>query len=488
MRQVKKYSRPLSISSQFSLQHVDRDTLTKPRALKSGNTIPLYVPFVYLLLVIYGSLIPFDYRAVPISEIWSRFLDMPYLRLGVASRADWIANILLYVPMGFLSVAWMGETARSTRGKFLCVLVGFLGCSFVAATIEFLQIFISPRTVSFNDIIAENLGVIVGIALWYTIGGRLTRLWKAISAGGRKAIDAALVLYALLYLALSLFPFDFLVSLSELSWKLTTHHYHAFIAGAACHDLNRCVITLIAEIIAVVPFGILIGIRSGSRQSHIFSTALLYGGTFGIIIEFSQFFMASGVSQGASVLTRILGLGFGLWLFPLIGGGWFYALRAFLRIGIACAAVPYFLLVMNLNGWFTQDWVGLEEALFKLDKKMFIPFYYHYFSTEIRAVSSLIYNAAMYVPIGFGYWAWCFSRRAFSGSAFIAGFSGGIAAALIETGKLFLAGKHPDFTNILIAAVSAGTVYRIAAWIFHTSLQLQRTSLGVLEDDKAKAS
>ena len=472
----------------YSREHVDRERFTKPRVLKSRDRIPSYVPFVYLLLVAYGSLVPFDYRAVPISEIWSRFLDMPYLRLGVASRADWVANILLYVPMGFLSVAWLGETARSTKGKVLCVLVGFLGCSFVAATIEFLQIFVSPRTVSLNDIIAENLGAIVGIALWYTIGGRLTRLWKAMSAGGREAIDAALVLYVLLYLTLSLFPFDFLVSLSELSWKLTTHHYHAFIAGAACHDLKRCVVMLIAEIIAVVPFGILIGIRSGGRQSHIFSTALLYGGTFGIIIEVSQFFIASGVSQGASVLTRILGLGLGLWLFPSIGGGWFYALRPFLRIGIVCAAVPYFLLVMNLNGWFIQDWIGLEEALFKLDKKMFIPFYYHYFSTETRAVSSLLCNAAMYVPIGFGYWAWCFSRRAFFGSTLIPALFGGIAAALIETGKLFLAGKHPDFTNILIAAVSAGIAYRIAAWIFHMSLQLQRTSLGVLEDDKAKAS
>ena len=472
----------------YSREYVDRERFTKPRVLKSRDRIPSYVPFVYLLLVVYGSLVPFNYRAVPISEIWSRFLDMPYLMLGVASRADWVANILLYIPMGFLSVAWMGETARSTRGKFLCVLVGFLGCSFVAATIEFLQIFVSPRTVSLNDIIAENLGAIVGIALWYTIGGRLTRLWKAISAGGREAIDAALVLYALLYLALSLFPFDFLVSLSELSWKLTTDHYHAFIGDSSCHDLKRCVVTLIAEIIAVVPLGILIGIRSGGRQSHIFSTALLCGGTFGIIIEVSQFFIASGVSQGASVLTRILGLGLGLWLFPSIRGGLFYALRPFLRISIVCAAVPYFLLVMNLNGWFTQDWVGLEEALFKLDKKMFIPFYYHYFSTETRAVSSLLCNAAMYAPIGFGYWAWCFSLRAFSGSTFIAGLFGGIATALIEIGKLFLSGKHPDFTNILIAAVSAGTVYRIADWIFHTSLQLQRTSLGVLEDDKAKAS
>ena len=474
--------------SQFSLQIVDRETFNKRRVFKSRDRIPSYVPFVYLLLIVYGSLIPFNYRTMSFAEAWSRFLDIPYLGLGVASRADWIANILLYIPMGFLSVGWMTGVARSTRGNTVRVLVGFLGCSFVAVAIEFLQIFFSPRTVSLNDIIAELLGTIVGIVLWYAIGGWLTRLWKAIWSGGRQAIDAALVLYTLLYFLLSLFPFDFLVSLSELSWKLTTDSYHALIAGAACHDLIRCVVIMITEIIAVIPLGILIGIRSGGWRSNPLSTALLYGGTFGIIIEVSQFFMASGVSQGASVLTRILGLGLGLWLFPSIGRSRFCALRPFLRIGIVCAVVPYFLLVMNFNGWFTQDWLGLKESFFKLDKKMFIPFYYHYFSTETRAMYSLLYNAVMYVPIGFGYWAWHFSRITFSGRVFTAGFCGGIVAAVIETGKLFLASKHPDFTNVLIAAVAAGGAHRIAAWVTRMSSELQRTSLGVLENDKAKAS
>ena len=114
---------------------------------------------------------------------------------------------------------------------------------------------------------------------------------------------------------------------------------------------------IIVEIIAMVPFGILIGLRFLGRQNNILSTALVYGGVLGIVIETSQFFIASGISQGASVLTRIVGLGLGLWLFQSILKDRFSILRPFLRTGTLIAAVPYFLLVMTLKGWFSHDCV-----------------------------------------------------------------------------------------------------------------------------------
>ena len=227
----------------------------------------------------------------------------------------------------------------------------------------------------------------------------------------------------------------------------------------------------------MVPFGILIGLRSLGRHNHILFAALVYGGVLGIVIETSQFFIASGISQGASLFTRIMGLGFGLWLFQSILKDRFSILRPFLRTGIIIAVAPYFLLVMTLKGWFSQNWVGFEEALFKINKNMFIPFYYHYFGTELNAVTNLIYNAALFVPIGVGYWAWHFSRQTFSGCAFMASFYGGAVALLIETGRLFPAGKYPDFTNVLIAGVAAGAGYIISAWIAHVSSELQSTPL-----------
>jgi NitT/TauT family transport system permease protein len=46
------------------------------------------------------------------------------------------------------------------------------------------------------------------------------------------------------------------------------------------------------------------------------------------------------------------------------------------------------------------------DAAAKLDGVHWLPFYYHYFSTETQALRSLLAVAAMYLPVGFGYWMW----------------------------------------------------------------------------------
>ncbi len=60
---------------------------------------------VYTAFVIYGSLVPLEFRALPWDEAVARFAAIPWLRLGIGSRADWVANLLLFIPLTFL---WMG--------------------------------------------------------------------------------------------------------------------------------------------------------------------------------------------------------------------------------------------------------------------------------------------------------------------------------------------------------------------------------------------
>ena len=49
----------------------------------------------YTAFVIYGSLTPLHFHARPLREAWEYFRHTPYLELGIGSRADWVANILL---------------------------------------------------------------------------------------------------------------------------------------------------------------------------------------------------------------------------------------------------------------------------------------------------------------------------------------------------------------------------------------------------------
>ena len=79
----------------------------------------------YTAFVIYGSLVPLRFRARPLDEAWAYFQQIPYLELGIGSRADWVANILLFVPLAFL---WhRGIVAESWVGRQSACL-GFRPC------------------------------------------------------------------------------------------------------------------------------------------------------------------------------------------------------------------------------------------------------------------------------------------------------------------------------------------------------------------------
>ena len=59
------------------------------------NRSVLFATGLYLVFVIYGSLVPLVPTHLSFETALTHFKHMPYLNLGAASRADWIANIVL---------------------------------------------------------------------------------------------------------------------------------------------------------------------------------------------------------------------------------------------------------------------------------------------------------------------------------------------------------------------------------------------------------
>src|SRR6185503_2185733 len=103
----------------------------------------------------YGSLVPLEFHSRPVETAWRDFLATGYLVLGVESRADWVANILLYMPLAYLlSAAFAGGT-RSALTRVIASGAAWVACAAVALAVEFAQLFFPPRTVSLNDIVAE---------------------------------------------------------------------------------------------------------------------------------------------------------------------------------------------------------------------------------------------------------------------------------------------------------------------------------------------
>lgn len=397
----------------------------------------------YVLFVIYGSLVPLDFRPLPFSEALKLFQHIRLLDVGAGGRADWMANGVLYVPVGFLSATLLAGK-RQASVPIAAMLGAMVFVAVLAVTIEFVQLAFPPRTVSLNDLLAEFLGGGLGVALAGVVGERMREIRAALHGLTDRLAPRLLEGYALAYVAFSLFPYDFLLSAGELAGKLQSPNWGwLWAAGSEPGTGAAALAKLAAEALATVPLGMLLA--SWRRTpGHAFTIGL----ALGIAIEFAQFFLVSGVSQGFSVLTRALG--------STVGAVAWQRRKRFDSLRLAAGIrrygpvlIPLYLLALvAVTGWFELDWQGGEAAAESLRQVRFLPFYYHYYTTEQAALLSLVSACLMYAPAGL--FAWAYFLR-----AGMAACMAMLAALIIESSKLFLVGLHPDPTNVLLAGVAA---------------------------------
>ena len=138
---------------------------------RAGRSMPerhgtlAWAALLYMLIVTYASIIPFDYAALPLSVAVDRFLHIQYLEMGSDQEADWMANLLMFVPLGFLCLGavWpRGGTAR----RILAACAALAVCLLFLLGVKFLQLYFPPRTVTINYIVAQSIGSAVGAVLW----------------------------------------------------------------------------------------------------------------------------------------------------------------------------------------------------------------------------------------------------------------------------------------------------------------------------------
>ena len=402
---------------------------------------------------------PLKYQALSLDEAWAAFQNIPYFQLGIDSRADWVANGVLYVPVGFLTYFLL---TSKLRRDWAPLIFGFTAtfCIGLAVSVEFTQLFFPPRTVSLNDLIAEVIGSLIGIAIAARLGNWFASLLHSFRHDSARLLVLGLDAYVMAYFAFALFPFDFLLSWSELANKLHSGSWGWLLADGGPR-LSIQLVKLLAEIGLTVPFGLLLARFAGQSRAS-YALAGVTGLFLGSFIEIAQFFIASGISEGLSVLTRVAGVCVGLALSRYVerqGSGFILKeAGAVIRRFVPYLLLPYGLILLEVNGWITQHWHGLSGARAVLAEVNFMPFYYHYYTTEAIALFSLAAVAMSYVPVGVMTWA---SR----GTPIIGAALALVTAGAIETGKLFIKGSHPDPTNLLIAGV--------AAWITVSLLVLQ---------------
>jgi VanZ family protein len=114
-----------------------------------------YLFLAYVLLVVYASLHPFtgwrDRGLPPFS-----FLTAPFPRPFLAF--DLVANIIGYVPLGFLAVLAVYPALRRRAAFVFALALAFL----LSFALESLQLYLPTRTSSNLDLVANTAGGVIG--------------------------------------------------------------------------------------------------------------------------------------------------------------------------------------------------------------------------------------------------------------------------------------------------------------------------------------
>jgi VanZ family protein len=135
----------------------------------------LLAMLAYLVLVLFGSLYPFQGWHVPASPLFS-FLWIWPLHLD---KADLVQNVLVYAPFGLLTTLWLSRAMRLAPALLLAVVLGTL----LSLAVECLQQLNPARVASVADIAMNSLGTACGALLStamlrHTFSGAVMLTWR----------------------------------------------------------------------------------------------------------------------------------------------------------------------------------------------------------------------------------------------------------------------------------------------------------------------
>lgn len=418
---------------------------------------------MYTAFVVYGSLIPLEFRAVPWDEAVARFAAMPWLRLGIGSRADWVANLLLFIPLTFL---WLGAlTAAAGRARVALVALALIfAATALSFGIEFTQLFFPQRTASQNDIFAETLGGILGVLVWWGTGDRFVdwlQSWQQTHARAALAERLAWV-YLAGVLVYNVLPLDLTISLVEIFHQWRDGKVNLVPFGRLPDDAAYALYEIATDALIWMPLALLWRL-DGTRTAW-----RVWGMTLGtaVVLEVMQLFVYSRVSDVTDLFTAAAGAALGVWIGRRLTAREAPASQAppwsaWLPFALAAGWMAALMFVF----WFPFDF-RTDGAFIKsrLDFMYRVPFEVYYFGTEYRAITEVLRKTLFFAPLG-GLLAWGVARQPWRWRGPLFALAMLVVAglpAVIEGGQLMLPHKIVDLTDWLLAWLGGLAGYAVA--------------------------
>ncbi len=160
--------------------------LAAQREAKHALKVFEQVEAAYVAIAILGSIAFLYLSTIPwvfaVPDFESRMAGVwESLRWDRAQPLDPIANVLAFIPIGFLwSAAWSANPTQR-RWRAIEVVRVATGSLVLATVAEVLQFWIPLRDPSIRDILALECGALLGCGLWFAAGPSISVvLWRSI--------------------------------------------------------------------------------------------------------------------------------------------------------------------------------------------------------------------------------------------------------------------------------------------------------------------
>lgn len=420
----------------------------------SGNTRGLLwlAALVYSTFVVYGSLVPLEFRAIPWDEAATRFSAIPFRKLGIGSRADWVANLLLFIPLTFI---WMGAlSAGGNRVRLvLATLVLLPAATTLSLGIEFTQLYFPQRTVSQNDIFAESLGGLIGVLIWWGTGRRFVdwlQSWQQTHARSALAERLAWV-YLAGVLVYNVLPLDLTISLVEIFHKWQDGKVNLIPFGRLPDDLAYAFYEIATDALIWSPLALLWRFDGSRSMGRAWGMTLATAA----MLEFMQLFVFSRISDVTDLFTAAVGAALGSAVAGCLAkreirSSQPHPSAAWLPFALAAGWMAGLLFVFWFPFEFRADGAFIKS---RLDFVYRVPFEVYYFGTEYRAITEVLRKTLFFAPLG-ALLAWGVTRQPWrwrSPSFVLAMLILVLMPAVIELGQVMLPEKIADTTDWLLA-------------------------------------
>ena len=415
---------------------------------------------LYLVLLVYASLMPLAF-----TEDWSTARerirragqDWPFGGAGFRQRADKVANLLVYIPLGMLVATRLSRGGAARR--LAAFLAGVLVCGSASAMVEFAQAFSPHRYTSVTDLLMNVSGGSLGAVAGAAVGMKLWR--RAVAVVQDWHVERPLLLVAILMLALlaadALYPLWPTTDIGTVKHNIRSSKLDPA-EGFAVHPWHHWIVHRVgvsAVLTAVLAGGL--G-KSGIRR---WVHAALVVTAFALAFEAGKVLIVSRHANVANVMASWGGVVVGLLCGVLFWG----SLRSRVLAGLAVVLLAGYL---GYGAW--RPFV-FEFSVARLKESMprgahWLPLYHYAMGSPRKApnavrtlalMGALTYATAMCLKLSVGR----FRSRTWFRAALLAGFFG-FVLEFMQAFVVAIPSRVPSTTDVFCAAMGG----LLGVWVY----------------------